>query len=203
MNPSAQSGCRCVAAILAGGEAKRLGGIDKGMAVLVGRPLIEWVIEALPESARHNLLIVANRNADFYARYGTVIGDATPGYCGPLAGVAAALKASTLPWLLSVPVDCPQPPAELLDVLWQQASRTRSTAVVARDAQRRQPLFALYSSSLANSATQAVSRGLGVAAWQDSIDVVEADFTASTAGWSNLNTPKDFHEFAEHFDSHE
>ena len=203
MIPSAQSSCRCATAILAGGEAKRLGGMDKGMAALIGRPLIEWVIESLPESARDNLLIVANRNADFYARYGTVVSDANSGYCGPLAGVAAALNASTLPWVLTVPVDCPQPPAELLDVLWQQACRTRNPAVVARDAQRRQPLFALYSSSLANAAIEAVSGGLGVARWQDSIGVAEADFAASATCWSNLNTTADFNEFAENFKRHE
>jgi molybdopterin-guanine dinucleotide biosynthesis protein A len=202
MNSELPSDCRFSIAILAGGEATRLGGVDKGMADLLGLPLIEWVIKALPEDARQPLMIVANRNLDWYARYGEVLTDATPGYQGPLAGVAAALHGNRAPWLMTVPVDCPQPPGGLVEVFFQVLRRRAPPAVVAHDGQRRQPLFAMYSSSLASSATQALSKGLGVARWQDAIGAVEADCSNLHAGWSNLNTAADFREFTRNRNRH-
>lgn len=190
-------------AILAGGEARRLGGIDKGMADLLGRPLIEWVIEAVPAPARRRLLIVANRNRDGYARYADVVSDATPDFRGPLAGVAAALGASRSPWLLTVPVDCPRPPAGLHEHLWAQLDRNSHVAVVARDTRRRQPLFALYSASLAQSAREAARAGLGVSRWQDAIGAVEVEFHGIGAAWSNLNSEADFREFSDQYERHD
>ena len=55
--------------ILAGGRGSRLGGVDKGLVPLHGRPLIEHVIDALRPQVGA-LLISANRNHDIYASYG-------------------------------------------------------------------------------------------------------------------------------------
>lgn len=101
------------AAILAGGRAERMGGVDKGLLRLGGQLLVERVLTALRAQGIGTWLIVANRSHEIYARYAPVVADAEPGFRGPLAGVAAALTACTTPWLLSVPVDCPDPPPEL------------------------------------------------------------------------------------------
>ncbi|MGA7982585.1 MAG: molybdenum cofactor guanylyltransferase MobA, partial [Chromatiaceae bacterium] len=93
--------------ILAGGMARRMGGQDKGLVHFSGRPLIEWVIEALRPQVRA-LLINANRHREIYAAYGCpVVADDIDGFQGPLAGFASAMAAAATPWIVTAPCDGP------------------------------------------------------------------------------------------------
>lgn len=196
MKPLAAPGAAVTTAILAGGAGTRLGGIDKGFIDLDGRPLVDWVISALPVALHGRLLIVANRNIERYARHARTIRDARAGHAGPLAGIAAALQACESPWLFTVPVDCVAPPPGLLDRLWQDATRCGDNALVAHDGARRQPLFALYRSQLAESAALSLQRDAGVSRWQDAIHAREVDVSGLAGTWTNLNTPADLADFA-------
>jgi molybdopterin-guanine dinucleotide biosynthesis protein A len=179
MNPR-----RVTAAILAGGAARRLGGRDKGLESLRQRPLIAYVIERIRPQV-DEMMIVANRNAHEYATFARVIADDTPGFLGPLAGIATALAHSHTPWLLTASVDVPQPPLDLVAKLVGAAA----DIAVAHDGERRQPLFALYSTKLANAAKDALERNLAVWRWQDEHGAVEVSFPDA---FGNLNTPDDF-----------
>ena len=186
-------------AILTGGAATRLGGRDKGLEPAGGRPLIEWVIDYC---ARHvaqdvELILIANRNREDYARYAPTHADVVPGFQGPLAGVATALRVASAPSLLTLPVDCPSPPQDLLKRLRAAMRRARVTAVVAHDGERRQPLFALYRRDHAESAHAAAEQGQGVHQWQDAIGAVEVDFADRRQQFHNLNTPADFAAYAD------
>lgn len=182
-------------AILAGGEAKRLSGRDKGLEPLRGRPLIEWVIAAVREmDPASELLIVANRNHAEYARNAPTIADSRPGFPGPLAGVASALAHCATPLLLTVPVDCPDPPRDLAVRL--EAALITHDAVVAHDGELRQPLFALYRRTLAESAARAAEAGQGVWQWQTSVGALELDFSDRRRQFQNLNTAEDFAAYA-------
>jgi molybdopterin-guanine dinucleotide biosynthesis protein A len=184
------------AAILAGGAATRLGGRDKGLEPLGGRPLVDWVLDALRAQV-NELMIVANRNLDAYARRAHTIVDAVPGFSGPLAGVAAALAENRADWLLTVPVDCPCPPPDLVRRLASAPqAETGGAAWVAHDGIRRQPLFALYRSGLARSAARAAQAGQGPQRWQDAIGAIEVDFVDQRTHFTNLNEPGDFLAFA-------
>jgi molybdopterin-guanine dinucleotide biosynthesis protein A len=163
-------------AILAGGAASRLGGCDKGLVLFDGRTLV----------------VVANRNPGDYARRARTVADAIPGCRGPLAGVAAALAACATPWLLTLPVDCPDPPVELHARLADAAARHAADALVAHDGERRQPLFALYRRELADTAAAAAADGQGVAHWQDALGACDVDFADRRRQFINLNTPEDF-----------
>lgn len=177
------------AAILAGGEGRRLGGRDKGLVPLAGRPLVAWVHDALRGQAS-TIVVCANRSADDYAPYGRVIADSHDGFLGPLAGISAALDACTTPWLLTVPVDSPRPPRDLGARL--HAAIGGHDAAVARPADgRREPLFALYRRTLAASAAGAAQAACGVWQWQDRCGAVEVGFAAAD-GFVNLNTEDDF-----------
>lgn len=183
-------------AILAGGAAKRLGGRDKGLAPLLGRPLIACSLDAASAMAPTSVLIVANRHVDEYRLRAETISDAVTGYSGPLGGVAAALAACATPWLITLPVDCPDPPRDLAARLLAFAVNAACDAVVAHDGERRQPLFALYRRELAGSAAAAAAQGQGPSAWQDAIGARELDFADRRAQFRNLNTPEDFAAYA-------
>jgi molybdenum cofactor guanylyltransferase len=186
-------------AILAGGQGLRVGGHDKGLMRLAGKPLVAWVCESVCGQGGA-LLICANRHAHDYAKYGTVVMDAVPGFFGPLAGVAAALHASATPWLVTVPVDCPRPPAELARRLRAAAELSASNSAVVRTGEQREPTFAIYRRALADSASAAARRNQSLRGWQDDSAAVEVDFFDCVEAFVNLNTPDDFRRWEEQHD---
>jgi molybdopterin-guanine dinucleotide biosynthesis protein A len=195
-------------AILAGGAATRLQGRDKGLELLQGRPLIDWALDAWRSHPAHDatsdtatnaidVIVVANRNIEEYSRRARTVSDAAAGFHGPLAGIAAALGACATPRLLTVPVDCPDPPRDLATRLLAATAGHRANVAVAHDGERRQPLFALYRRELAGSASSAVETGQGVWQWQDSIGAIEVDFSNERRQFHNLNTPDEFAAYAD------
>lgn len=106
--------------ILAGGRATRMGGEDKGLVSIGGIALYQYVLARLrPQVA--SVAISANRNQARYQTSGLpVIGDLTPNFAGPLAGMLAGLKQSPNEWVAFVPCDVPDFPADLVAQLWQQ-----------------------------------------------------------------------------------
>jgi molybdenum cofactor guanylyltransferase len=179
-------------AILAGGAASRMDGIDKGLMAFQGRPLIEWVLGSLNHAAHHRCLIVANRNIETYSRYAPTISDQCPQqFAGPLAGVAAALSACKTEWLYTVPVDSLRPRLDVFERLRMHARQSGYPALVAHDGKRRQPLFAIYRRDLAESAHRALDAGKGVSFWQDSVGCREIDLSDLRIDWINLNTIRD------------
>jgi len=179
------------AAILAGGQGARLGGRDKGLALLGGRPLIERVSQAIAGQVGQ-VLICANRNTQDYAAFGRVVADGDSGFRGPLAGIAAALAACNTPWLLTVPVDSPHPPANLAERLHAAALETKADVAVAGDGVRTQPLFAIYRRTLANAAAAALASDLAVWRWQQDCKAVTVDFSDCASDLANLNTEQEF-----------
>ncbi len=191
VNESSSDLAKVTAAILAGGEGRRLGGLDKGLQPLRGRPLIEWVVRAI-ESQCERVLICANRNESHYARFGPVLHDDTPGFLGPLSGIATALGQCKSAMLLTVPVDTPMLPADLVRRL--RAPTSDAPIRVVHDGVRRQPLFALYSRHLAERARDALARDLAVWRWQDEVGCIEIDFSDVRDAFRNFNTADDFRQ---------
>ncbi|MFZ2235456.1 MAG: molybdenum cofactor guanylyltransferase [Dokdonella sp.] len=184
-------------AILAGGQGRRLGGVDKGLQIVSGKPLIAHVcvaVEAMhaPKNAHgdRDVLILANRNLQRYSTYARTLPDDIDSGKGPLAGIATTLSAMSTPWLLTVPVDCPYPPLDLWRRL--QSAIGDADCAVSHDGMHRQPLFALYRLGLAPSAKKAAKAGLGPQAWQDQIDTVDIDFDDQRENFANLNSAADF-----------
>jgi molybdopterin-guanine dinucleotide biosynthesis protein A len=179
------------AAVLAGGAARRLGGVDKGLALLHGRPLVDWVVADLSVQL-DEILIVANRHHDDYRRFGRVCADRRGGFHGPLEGIATALQHCRSEWLMTVPVDSPAPGTDLLSHLWRE--RGEAAVVVAHDGLRRQPLFALYHCDRVRPPGLEENPQQPVWQWQDSYSCTEVDFSASAGRFANLNTPEDFRD---------
>jgi molybdenum cofactor guanylyltransferase len=182
------------AAILSGGEGRRVGGADKGLLSLAGRPLVAHVVAALRGQVGQ-IVICANRNADRYVQFAPVIADGGSGFRGPLAGIAAALRACSGEWLLTVPVDCPHPPRDLAVRLHDAALAENRDVAVVYDGTRVQPMFALYQSTLAANAEHALRKDMPVVRWQQSLNRALVDYSTRTPEFGNLNTPEEFRQW--------
>jgi molybdopterin-guanine dinucleotide biosynthesis protein A len=100
--------------ILAGGRGSRMGGVDKGLQLLAGQPLVEHALARLRPQVQH-LAINANRHAERYAAFGVPVWrDDVPDFSGPLAGMLAGLTHCRTEWLVSVPCDTPNFPLDLV-----------------------------------------------------------------------------------------
>lgn len=114
--------------ILAGGEGKRMGGLDKGWCLYQQQPMIEQILSALEaqykalygNDAPLPIFISANRNLVDYEGLGyPVITDKRSGFCGPLAGIESVLSEGkkyfhgVQRWV-TYPVDAPEVPADYL-----------------------------------------------------------------------------------------
>jgi len=175
--------------ILAGGQATRMGGIDKGLVELRGRTLVERVIGRLqPQVAA--VIISANRNIDRYRAFGfPVVLDAEDGlepFPGPLAGMLAGLRAATTPWLAVIPCDAPFLSGELVSRLADALAGSR--AAVAYVGDTIEPMFCLLHTDLAEDLATSLAHGERRAeVWLRGIGAAPAVFPLAE-NFANLNT---------------
>lgn len=206
---------RIVGLILAGGQGARMGHQDKGLVLLNGEPMVAHVARRLaPQVGR--LIISANRHAERYAQYGTVVADGAPAlgdFQGPLVGLAAGLTAaltatsasatastaaSAAPstadddWLIAVPCDTPFLPRDLAARLIAAAGSAQAPLAYAMaGGQRHAACMALRPSLLPDlrAYLQAGDRKVGV--WQARVGGVAACFDDVPDAFMNVNTPED------------
>lgn len=177
--------------ILAGGRGSRVGGLDKGLMRWQDKPLIEHILSALPDGI--SIYINANRNLDLYRQYGyPVIADALADYQGPLAGILSTMMQCKTDYLLCLPCDSPQPPAQLAERLWQCLHSAGKPAAVCHDGQRLQPLFALMSLSLRPQLADWLASGQRKAAlFFTAADSAVCDFSDQPHCFHNFNSAED------------
>jgi molybdenum cofactor guanylyltransferase len=118
------------AVILAGGEGRRMGGVDKGLAVFHGQALAQRAAQRLGPSVGR-VSISANRNLERYQTLGfEVLSDGLATYEGPLGGVLAALRACTAPYLAVLPCDVPFFPIDLITQLANKLATSEAQIVM-------------------------------------------------------------------------
>lgn len=127
--------------VLCGGEARRMGGANKPLLDLFGRPLVAHVLERLTPQVGH-VIISANRAVDDYRAFAhPVITDDSPGL-GPLGGLASVAAQVSTPWMFCCPGDAPRLAPDVVSRLgaaWDE----QSEAVYPHDGERPQYLFLL------------------------------------------------------------
>lgn len=122
--------------LLAGGEGQRMGGLDKGLQLFAGRPMVELMLDALGGVCA-NILISANRNLEIYQRYGhKVVADGRVGFEGPLAGLMATMPYVTDEYVVFVPCDVPRLGGVVLPRLFQSLLQSGVDVCIAADAER-------------------------------------------------------------------
>lgn len=178
--------------ILAGGRAKRMGGVDKGLVPINGRPMIAWVIDALRPQVSE-VLINANRNHDRYGEFGSnVVDDGDSEFRGPLAGMASGMRAAQTPWIAVVPCDSPLIHGHLVARLYAAAVASGARLAAAHDGERLQPVFALLACDLLPDLAGYLDDGeRKIDRWYARQRFESVDFSDVTESFANINAPQD------------
>lgn len=186
--PTAQAPQQVTGLILAGGLGRRMGGVDKGLQTLNGKPLVAHAIARLAPQV-DSLLINANRNANAYAKLGyPVIADRISGFAGPLAGIHAGLVACTTPLLASVPCDSPHLPHDLINRLRDALLLADAQIAIARSPGGLQPAFALMKREVLPNLAAFLDQGRHkMRAWCSELSHCIVDF-ADDQAFANINT---------------
>ena len=190
MSPQAVAGL-----ILAGGRARRMGGEDKGLLNLRGKPLAAWSFERLGPQV-DELFISANRNQSRYQTLGAqVITDSVEGFVGPLAGFLTGLAAATQDWLVTAPCDSPLLADDYVQRMLEVTQTATIDAVVAHDGVRLQPVFILLHQRVKPSLIDFLLSGeRKIDLWLERVHWRRADFSSSPQMFLNVNTPKDLED---------
>lgn len=175
--------------VLAGGRARRMGGIDKGLIPLCGRAMIEHVLHRLGEQVGA-VIINANRNTATYEAMGSpVVRDRDESYAGPLAGMSSGLHAAPTPLCLTVPCDSPLIGGDIAERLHAALSAAGAEIAVAHDGERAHPVVNLMDSRLAGSIDEFLAAGeRKIDRWFDRHRWVYADFSDRPEYFINVNT---------------
>jgi molybdenum cofactor guanylyltransferase len=173
--------------VLAGGQGRRMGGVDKGLQALRGKPMAQWALERLAPQV-DEILINCNQNLDAYARFGyRLVPDEIGGFAGPLAGLHASLKAAAHPLVVTVPCDSPFLPSDLVSRL--KGRLGDRVVAVAKTGDQPHPVFSLVRRDVLDNLEAFLrSGGRKIDAWYASLATVEVSFDDEADAFRNINT---------------
>jgi len=191
----AQSGA-VTGVVLAGGKASRMGGQDKGLLQLKGKPLWQHVADRLSSQVSH-VVISANRNLDIYrASTLPVISDTLSDFPGPLAGMLSVMQQSPDEWFLFCPCDTPHIPADLAERL--QKNLQHAPAVWVHDGERDHPAIALVHRAVVPLLQEYLASGeRRVMVFMRQAGGHAVDFGDVKTAFANVNTPDDLAHWQE------
>lgn len=191
--------------ILAGGKARRMGGGDKALLDVLGKPLLAHVVERLGPQVEA-LALNANGEPARFARFGLpVIADTVPGFVGPLGGILAGMRwaaAEGYTHIASAAGDTPFFPRDLVACLRDGLSDREPIAMAATMDPKRglseHPTFGLWPVSLADDLEEALTVGdlRKVIVWTARHGFARVVFDDSSYPFFNINTPDDLVEAA-------
>ena len=188
-----------VGLLLAGGQSRRMGGGDKCLRSLAGRPLLDHVIERLgPQVAA--LVLNANGDPARFAEFDlNVVADAVPDFAGPLAGILAGLDWAAAnrpdcPMIVSAATDAPFLPHDLVDRLADGMRAAGADLACAASHGRAHPVIGLWPVRLRDELRRAlVAEDIRkVDAWTGRYRLATVEFPAEPVDpFFNANRPDD------------
>lgn len=195
--------------LLAGGQSRRMGGGDKCLRPLAGKPLLAHIIErARPQVGP--LVLNANGDPARFAEFGLpVAADVVPDFAGPLAGVLtglewAAANAPNCSWVASFACDAPFLPKNLVARMLEAVTAEAADMACAVSNGRAHPVFGLWPVRLKDSLRAAMVEEdiRKVDVWTARYRLVQVEFPAletpdgSLDPFFNTNRPEDLTEAA-------
>ncbi|MFK7993709.1 MAG: molybdenum cofactor guanylyltransferase MobA [Granulosicoccus sp.] len=183
------------AVILAGGLARRMGGQDKGLVMLAGRPMASYALATISPLVGQ-CVINANRNTEVYARLvsapGLVIADSMSGHLGPLAGLSAAIDCLDTRYILMCPCDSPFLQAGLVRELMHEIHKHDADIAVAHDGERLQPVFCIVNRRIKSSLDSFLDSGeRKIDRWFLNHFLREVDARRYVDSFRNINTEEE------------
>jgi len=177
------------AAILAGGRARRMDGLDKSRLVVEGRAIIVRQLDALRRLTPQ--VFVVSSDAARFADLGVpLVPDALPG-TGALGALYTALISARADWIVVIACDMPFITAAALDELVAEAAGAGGDGAWARSARGVEPLFACYRTAAAARLRALVDAGeRRLAAAGGVLNMRDVDIEARVL--TNVNTPEDY-----------
>ena len=188
--------------LLAGGQARRMGGGDKNLMMLAGKPLLQHVLDRVDFDGRP-VMINANGDSSRYTKFGLpVCADVIDGFAGPLAGILTGLE-----WvvanhpecthMISLATDAPFLPFDLiarLEVGLDARIDNGANIAQAMSFGQRHPVFAIWPVALTVALRRAViDDGLRkIDDFTDRHQCITVEFTGEPDPFMNLNRPDDF-----------
>ncbi len=185
--------------VLAGGRSRRMGGGDKALLQAGGQTLLARTIAALRPQVGPLVLSSGSEAIRRAAAALPAVADPLPDCAGPLAGILAALEwlresAPACRWLVSVPVDAPLFPGDLVTRLTAAAEEGGYDLACARSGGRHHPVFALWPLSLTDALRRAVLEDgvRRVDRWTAGYRLVAVEWSAHPQDpFHNVNTPEE------------
>jgi molybdenum cofactor guanylyltransferase len=202
MAAAPEEAARVVGVLLAGGQARRMGGGDKCLRQLGERTILEHVIaRARPQVAA--LVLNANGDPARFAGFGLpVVADVVAGFAGPLAGVLTGMEWARThrpecPWIATIATDTPFFPTDLVARMLSALAREGADLACAASGGRTHPVFGLWPVALADDLRAAmVDEGMRkVDVWTARHRLAEVAFATDPIDpFFNTNRPEDLVE---------
>jgi molybdopterin-guanine dinucleotide biosynthesis protein A len=195
-----------VGVLLAGGQSRRMGGGDKCLRLLGGRPILARIIDRVRPQVRR-LILNANGDPARFADYGLpVAGDSVEGFAGPLAGVLAGLDwaaahAPDCPMIATVPTDAPFLPENLVSRLLSAVEQESADLACAASNGQSHPVVGLWPVRLRAALRRAMTGEdiRKVDSWTARYRLATVEFPSVPVDpFLNVNRPEDLAE-AERF----
>lgn len=192
--------------LLAGGLSRRMGGGDKCLRDLAGKPILMHVIERVAPQVQA-LVLNANGDPSRFQAFGLpVVPDTVEGYAGPLAGVLSGMdwvlaNRPDVSWLASMPTDAPFLPGDFVVRLLDAVKQAGGDMACARSDGRVHPVAGLWPVRLADDLRSAMTNeGIRkVDVWTGRFRLIEVEFATDPVDpFFNANRPSDV-ELAERF----
>ena len=184
--------------ILAGGRGRRMGGVDKGLTQLVGKPMLWHVLEALQPQVT-KVIINANRNLESYREFGhQIVSDLIGDFSGPLAGMASGMQAATTTYIVTVPCDSPLIAGDLVARMYHDLNDHAAEICVAHDGKRTHPVFLLLKRDLITSMLEFLNAGeRKIDKWFVKHRTTMSNFSDQPEAFLNVNNPQDIEALEE------
>ncbi|MFT5896908.1 MAG: molybdopterin-guanine dinucleotide biosynthesis protein A [bacterium] len=180
------------AVILAGGLARRMGGVDKGLVEVAGKPMVKYALDILTPLV-HSVVINANRSIEEYQQFGVpVVSDTLTGHQGPLAGLSAGINALQCDYVVMCPCDSPFLQSELIQALIKGCIDNDTDIAVPHDGDRLQPVFCVVQRRVEVSLNTFLDAGeRKIDRWFSDHTLYTLDAKAYSQSFRNINTEEE------------
>lgn len=176
-------GVPVVGVLLAGGQSRRMGGGEKFMRPLGGRPILERVVERVRPQVP-DLILNTGGDPERFASYGLpVVADVIEGFAGPLAGILTGLEWTAAnvpeaPWVASFATDAPFLPEDLVERLMAAIAAEDADVACATSNGRIHPVFGVWPVRLKDALQRAMvdEEMRTINRWTDRYKVAHVDF---------------------------